>query len=284
MIYDPSISVLHLDVFDHDDLSADDLMGFAVIKLASLTPSKLQFHEIPLRLSDAAKKDKKCIAPMLLIKTHYFPCVALSEEARGEDESEGKVSEEASTGPVPVAGTTSVPDKVQTSKAACIGNGSLDEEELLAGNMGILTVKSLNLIGLQSSAGPNLVGEKIYLSIEAGNQEKNTVIKLNKAPPYGVGWMEGFYFTVPSTSHAFIRIAIMHKRGALSQGVGKFTSVVTKGSLTSKDPELAVIEIGFDELLGARGHLECSNKYFSSNTAHGEFSCVLEYRQSKPNE
>jgi hypothetical protein len=214
----------------------------------------------------------------LVVSTKYYPCKSIaapaqegSSEELGAETKDGGISKEAAA----VDGG---------------GSGDVDNDDETFESMGILGIKSIELAGVQTNAGMNLVGERIYLKMDCLGVELKTIKKVNKAAPSSVTWLESFYFVVTNTSQVAVRFQILHKPSTLAS-VGKVMtgamtgamSTLTGGSAAagSHDRVLGTVEFSISDLIKSKGTLEVDDMYFGSDYAHGELSCSLEYKPNR---
>jgi len=252
------------------------------VKLKELTQNKLERHELHIRLTDAAKEDKQAVNSRLVVSTKYYPCESIAAPAQegpsellGAETKDGAISKEAAAAAATLVG-------------GC-GDDVVDDDETFE-SMGILGIKSIELAGVQTNAGMNLVGERIYLKMDCLGVELKTIKKVNKAAPSSVTWLESFYFVVTNTSQVAVRFHILHKPSTLAS-VGKVMTGAMAGAMStltggrsaaaSHDRVIGTVEFLISDLVKSKGTLEVDDMYFGSDYAHGELSCSLEYKQNR---
>jgi hypothetical protein len=227
----------------------------------------LEIHELYIRLTDKAKTDKKAVNSLLVVTTQYFPCDSFS-------------ALEALTDP-----TEEAPAQATTTTAASPLSTSIKTTGSNTESMGILIIKNVELTGVQSNADMNLVGENIFLVMDCLGKEQESIKKVNKAAPSSVTWLESFYFVVTKTSQTMYRFRVFHKASSL-RAVGKAVTgalgALSGGSGAAQGKLLGVIEFSIPNLIKSRGTLEIVGQSFSSEYAHGEISCSLEYIENRP--
>lgn len=201
-------------------MTQDDLMGSCSIKLKTLVPNMLERHECELKLSDYGSKDTKVKRPVLRVSTQYFSCP-------DEDDAEK------------IADALTEDDPEAAAEAIAAAERELSAMEDIA----IVSVQGLELMGVQSISGRNLVGEKLYLKVSIGNDEKRTKGKINKAQPYSVLWLESLYFIAKHPSSCTLHISIMYKTQSMIGGLGKSLGALTRGETEVKPTELGYFEV-----------------------------------------
>lgn len=165
-------------------------------------------------------KDTKVKRPVLRVSTQYFSCP-------DEDDAEK------------IADALTEDDPEAAAEAIAAAERELSAMEDIA----IVSVQGLELMGVQSISGRNLVGEKLYLKVSIGNDEKRTKGKINKAQPYSVLWLESLYFIAKHPSSCTLHISIMYKTQSMIGGLGKSLGALTRGETEVKPTELGYFEV-----------------------------------------
>ena len=250
LIWDKDIGELVFRVFDKDAMTQDDLMGSCSIKLKTLVSNALEHHECALKLSDYGAKDSMVKRPVLCVSTQYFSC---------PDEGAAEKIVDALTEDDPEAAAEAI--------AAAARELSAMED------IAIVSVQGLELSGVQSISGRNLVGEKIYLKVSIGNDEKRTKDKINKAQPYSVLWLESLYFTTKHPRSCTLHISIMHKTQNMMYGLGKSLGALSRGQTEVKPTELGHFEVDLADALQSSGCcFELSKAALTSAKINGELA------------
>lgn len=250
LIWDKDIEELVLSVLDKDVVTYDELIGTCSIKLKDLDQNKLERHERELKLSDYGAKDTKVKRPVLRVSTQYFSC---------PDEEDAEKIADALTKEDPETAAVAIADAARELSAM--------------EDIAILHVQGLELKGVQSISGPNMINEKIHLKLSVGNEEKSTKNKRNKAQPFSVLWLESVYFIVKHPSTRTLRISIMHKAQFIAGGVDKTFGALTGGHIEAKTKELGYFEVDLADVLQSSGRcFDLSKATLTSEKINGELA------------
>ena len=237
-------------MLDYDQYSSHDDIGSASIKMMSAKRDAEELHRLTLTLSKEGLKDSRVQRPLLFVSTKYLTCKTTADSPISES------SEGPADSPPPL------------SRLGSLGNDAAEREDI-----GILTVKELELVGVESLNAGTMVGNKIYIKISVGNNEVASQVKINKSHPWSVTWLESFYFNVPAPRGQVLRLTVMRKAGSVTSGL---KTMGTFGMAKTEDQPIGFLEVDLTSILKSPSSKQQHfAKSLSSDDAHGEINATV---------